>query len=314
MRFPVLRFQTQHKFVRQLKKFLNELVQPSPNLPLDDIFDEKTYRAVRLFKVQWANRVYHVNTIFDGDVTAGTWAMIGRALSRGRIQEELRQARNDHELRSLLLGMDIVGAQSTLYTSSMESCDAKIASILGGKNAIASANGFEPDSLAVIRMLGGRYSYNRIEHLSTYIMHLYGSTDGTRFGVDGKTSTEIFIPDGFEKLSNINREGGKKDVLTQKPTPAQAVVTFFYKRLGNVTNTTLLLMHVKDFKPTKQGNRWYIGKIGGRGGEITNLEKPYLHSHFALLKGDVGLAYIKDDVTTNQYRESIKMAFREAFC
>lgn len=51
MSFPILRLQTQHKFVRQLKKFLNELVTPSLQLTDDDVFDESTYRAVRQFKV-----------------------------------------------------------------------------------------------------------------------------------------------------------------------------------------------------------------------------------------------------------------------
>ena len=59
-------------------------------------------------------------------------------------------------------------------------------------------------------------------------MHLYGSTDGTRFGVDGKTETDIYIPDGFEMKSSTDWDGKvKKDVLKQTPTPTQAVVTFY---------------------------------------------------------------------------------------
>lgn len=77
-------------------------------------------------------------------------------------------------------------------------------------------------------------------------------------------------------------------------------------------------MHVKGFKPRKEGNRWHIGQIGGRGGQVPETTKsPYLHSHFVLLKGDVGLAYNKgkyDDYATHEYRESIGIRFVDAFC
>lgn len=79
-------------------------------------------------------------------------------------------------------------------------------------------------------------------------------------------------------------------------------------------------MHVKDFKPVKKGNRWHIGRIGGKGGTIGNLNNPYVHSHFVLVKGDVGLA-IKtnrsgemDGNATNDYRASIGIRFVDAFC
>lgn len=55
--FPTLRLNDKHKFVSLLKRFLNELVQPSPYLPLNDIVDDKTIKAVRAFKIQWSSRV-----------------------------------------------------------------------------------------------------------------------------------------------------------------------------------------------------------------------------------------------------------------
>lgn len=39
------------KFIRQLKKYLNELVSPSPNLPDDDIFDDKTEKSISLLSL-----------------------------------------------------------------------------------------------------------------------------------------------------------------------------------------------------------------------------------------------------------------------
>lgn len=323
MFFPTLRFQDKHKFVIQLKKFLNELVQPSPNLPLDDVVDDKTIKAVYNFKNQWLNRV--TTSQYDSDhryeITPGLWAMIGRALGKDKLLKELKEVK-DNEIRSLLLGMEATNNLSAYYSAEMEICDAKIAAVLGGKNAIAAANGFEPDSLAIVRASFTRqYPYYRgdtiqngkaeIGHLSAYIMHLYGSADGARFGVDGKTYTDVYVPDGFEM---------KKGVLTQTPTPTQEVVTFYYKKLGKVEDATLLMMHIKDFKPRKEGNRWRIGKIGGIGGQIGDITSPYLHSHFALLRGDVGIAvktnkYGKmDSDATNEYREKIGIRFVDAFC
>ncbi len=333
MILPTFRFNDKHKFVCQLKRYLNELVQPNPNLLDDDLVDAKTLKAVYAFKNQWHKRVstsaYDANNF--AEITPGLWAMIGLALGKDRLLQELRGA-IDNEARSLLLGMSSNNL-SSYYTPEMEKCDAKIASILGGKNAIAAANGYDPDSLAIIRILSGKYSYyrgNTLElqkdgsqklgpgHLAAYMMHIYGSTDGTRFGVDGKTETDIYIPDGFEMKSSVDWDGKlKKNALTQIPSPAQAVVTFYYKQLGNVQDATLLLMHVKDFKPKQDGNRWHIGKIGGKGGQIGDVTKPYLHSHFVLLKGDVGLVRKGNEREINSvanYQASIGIRFIDAFC
>ncbi len=46
-----------HKFVIALRKYLNLLVVPSPNLPDDDLVDEKVINAVCQFKNQWYQRV-----------------------------------------------------------------------------------------------------------------------------------------------------------------------------------------------------------------------------------------------------------------
>lgn len=309
MRFPVLRFQTQHKFVRQLKKFLNELVSPPRNLPLDDVFDEKTIQAVITFKVQWVNKVSSDVALrgkqpaFDGTVTSGTWAMIGKALMKhlGRqyVLNEIK-TESDYELKSLLLGIDAVGMTSTYYTREMEICDAKIASIFGGENAIAAANGFDPYSFAVARVYpGGGYQFYRgdflkegkIEtgHLSVQAMHLYGSIDGTRFGVDGYTFTDLYAPDGFR-----NPERVRKTV-----SPNSASVDFYYPKLGNYTDVTLLISHIKNYKLVKQRNRWHIGQIGGNGGQTPG----EIHAHLDLFKGDVGMTGPRN-----------RLSFAKAFC
>lgn len=313
MRFPALRLQTQHKFVRQLKKFLNELVTPPRNLPIDDVFDDKTLQAVIAFKVQWVNKISSdvslrgKNPEFNGSVTVGTWAMMGRALEKklGKqwILNELRET-NDYELRNLLLGMDAVGMMSTYYTREMELCDAKVAAVFGGENAVAAANGFDPYSFAIARNLSGQpFGFYRgdflkngeIEtgHLSVQAMHLYGSTDGTRFGVDGYTFTDLYVPDGFR---------GSKKVpfsFTRRPGPSQASLDFYYPQLGNYQDVTLMVSHIKNFKIVKAGNRWHIGQIGGKGGQTPG----EIHTHIDLFKGDVGMTGPRN-----------RLSFAKAFC
>lgn len=332
MFFLKLKDGERHKFIRELKRYLNELVQPNPQLPDDDVFDAATRKAIADFKRQWMakNNINPtvVNNQPESDVF--TWSFIGAALGNTRLRQELPKIQ-DYELRTLLIGMDAFANEVSYYSKQMENCDAKIASILGGKNAVAAANGFEPEGIALMKAFPFYRGDSRNVwrdgtvvigqgHLSRHIMHLYATTDGTRLGVDGKTYTDIIIPDGFEMTSKDGL-GGRKNALTQPPTPTQAVVTFHYKKkLGNVENVTLLLMHVKNFKPVKQGNRWRIGQIGGKGGEIGDVNNPYLHSHFVLVKGDVGLA-IKtdrngkmDDNATFEYRSSIGIRFVDAFC
>ena len=101
-------------------------------------------------------------------------------------------------------------------------------------------------------------------HLS-YAMHLYGSPDGT--GEIG-----LYVPAGFTSHS-------------AEPTPTDAAVSFFYPRLGNLTDVTLVVFHVADFSLTPEGERVRIGSIGGRGGSVAT----YKHSHLEFYRGDTGL-------------------------
>ncbi len=212
--------------------------------------------------------------------------MIGKALGSERLRMELKETDN-YEVRSLLLGMDSSAAYHIkYYTKEMEVCDVKIAQIFGGSNAVAAANGFEPEGLALI----GKTYYRGDNifiwrdgtevigpgHLSRHVMHMYGSTDGTRLGVDGETYTDVYIPNGFEMNSRVKYENNK-NALTQIPTPEQSIVRFYYKKIGNVSDATLMMMHIKNFKAVKVGDRWKIGSIGGKGGESADSDLGYLH-------------------------------------
>lgn len=160
-------------------------------------------------------------------------------------------------------------AVTPAYTPAMAASDLMLAAIFGGPGAVAAAHGFEPVGLASQyplyrgdlisddgRMLRG--------HLS-YAMHLYGSANGTG-------NTDLYVPLGFISHSNA-------------PTPTDAAVTFYYPRLGNLTDVTLAVFHVANFKLSSEGGRVRIGNIGGPGGSIAC----YKHSHIEFYRGDTGL-------------------------
>ncbi|HEY6802193.1 MAG TPA: hypothetical protein VI306_01320 [Pyrinomonadaceae bacterium] len=155
------------------------------------------------------------------------------------------------------------------YTAQMADCDRLLARIFGGPNAIAAANSFEPAGLS------GQYPIYRGDlvgadglmhpgHLS-YAMHLYGSEDGTG-------NSPLYVPAGFTSHTNT-------------PTPTDAAITFYYPRLGNLTNVTLAVFHVADFEIREENGRIRIGNIGGRGGSF----ELYKHSHIEFYHGNTGL-------------------------
>ncbi len=155
------------------------------------------------------------------------------------------------------------------YTEQMAASDLTLATIFGGSGAKAAANGFEPVALGRQYPLYrgdliGEDGVVRRGHLS-YAMHLYGSPDGT--GEMG-----LYVPLGF-----ISHSG--------EPTPTDAAVTFYYPRLGNLTDVTLAVFHIANFRLTPEGERVRIGDIGGRGGSIAS----YKHAHLEFYRGDTGL-------------------------
>jgi hypothetical protein len=155
------------------------------------------------------------------------------------------------------------------YTREMAASDSMLAKLFGGSGAVAAANGFEPTGL------GHQYPLYRGDligddgrilrgHLS-FAMHLYGSADGT-------AEMSVYIPVGFTTHSD-------------EPSPTDAAITFYYPRLGNLTDVTLAVFHVKDFQLSYEGGRVRIGNIGGPGGSIGS----YRHSHLEFYHGNTGL-------------------------
>jgi hypothetical protein len=155
------------------------------------------------------------------------------------------------------------------YTDAMMASDSALAAIFGGPGAVAAANGFEPAGL------GSQYPVYRGDligddgkilrgHLS-FAMHLYGSEDATR-------ETEVYVPAGFASHS-------------REPSPTDAVITFYYPRLGNLKDVTLAVFHVANFGLSYEGERVRIGNIGGPGGSVAS----YKHSHLEFYRGNTGL-------------------------
>ena len=155
------------------------------------------------------------------------------------------------------------------YTSAMADCDKLLAKMFGGPNAVVGANGFEPAGLGASYPLYrgdtvGDDGKVRRGHLS-FALHLYGSPDG-------RGDSAVYVPAGFSSHSS-------------EPTPTDAAVTFYYPRLGNLTDVTLAVFHVSDFQITSEGDRVRVGNIGGPGGS----SPLYRHSHIEFYKGNVGL-------------------------
>ena len=155
------------------------------------------------------------------------------------------------------------------YTAEMANSDRTLAHIFGSTNAVAGANGFEPAGLAAAYPfyrgdIIGDDGIERRGHLS-YAMHLYGSADGTG-------DSPLYVPAGFTQHSG-------------EPSPRDAAMTFYYPRLGNLTDVTLAVFHVADFQISYEGDRVRIGSIGGPGGSSPS----YKHSHIEFYRGNTGL-------------------------
>ena len=160
-------------------------------------------------------------------------------------------------------------ALSLGYTPEMAASDKTLAQVFGGPTAVAAGNGFEPTGLAASYPLYrgdimGDDGKERRGHLS-FAMHLYGNSDGT-------ADSALYVPAGFASHSG-------------PPSPTDAVVTFYYPRLGNLTNVTLAIFHVADFEISTEGNRVRIGNLGGPGGS----SPLYKHSHIEFYSGNTGL-------------------------
>lgn len=204
-----------------------------------------------------------------------TWMARSEGLSKtwmvGNMAElpSIQPAKYAHAVSFISAKALPVNAVVREYTQEMDESDKVLAEIFGGPNAVAAGNSFEPRGLAASYPLYrgdimGDDGKLRRGHLS-FAMHLYGNSDGT-----GDSS--LFVPPGFVSHS-------------AEPSPTDAVVTFYYPRLGNLTDVTLAVFHVADFHISNEGGRIRIGNLGGPGGSSAL----YKHSHLEFYRGNTGL-------------------------
>jgi hypothetical protein len=220
--------------------------------------------SARIIRFSYTNRyLTGVTQTWEGErgTLTKTWAIDVRLSNEPTLNRGDARSRDSKHIPS--------NAIQPVYTQKMFESDWVLATIFGGPGAVAAGNGFEP------RGLGQRYPLYRGDlmgddgiirrgHLS-YAMHLYGSEDGMG-------EMELYVPTGF--ISN-----------SSEPTPTDAAVTFYYPKLGNLTDVTLAVFHVADFCLSYEGGRVRIGNIGGPGGSIGT----YRHSHLEFYRGNTGL-------------------------
>ena len=281
-----LQFGSKHKLNAVLKRLLNEVMNPSPNLTVDESFDKELSAAITKFK--YLHKIEPISSTAD----LKTWARIGELLGERRIKEEVKL---DREIGKLLSGERI----PPQYTPEAERCDKKLAELFGGVGAVASGSGFEPKGHPKNKGgyrgdIIGADGKIRPGHLSSRAMHLYGSSDGTKI-------TGVYVPDGFEKPIKENPQ--------TLPAYKGGSFIFFYSKLKNLEDVTLIVTHLANL--TRESTRKnaagyiYVGDIGGRG--ATPKDNPdYIHAHFELVQGRVE----KGKSTTNMKH----YAFQDVFC
>ncbi len=190
-------------------------------------------------------------------------------LGETRLREEIEALRATEPLIvKLLQGLPPVSYLP--YSEEMQACDKKLAVIFGGKGAVAKASGYD---------IGGKYRGKMNEgdtdaHLHLR-MHLYGSEDGLQF-------TEVYLPEGAEYIG-------------KNPYSDEDSFMFYYKKLGKVSNATIVFSHIANFIRPKIGAKFNartkIGDIGGNGGKSGGGklgDQPpynYVHAHISIQRG-----------------------------
>lgn len=133
----------QQKYIQRLKKYLNLLVIPSPNLPLNDDFDTATHNAILNYKRQLNRRRGTKVVVEDGTMTRSLWQyMWGELWKIDRGNFQIQEAKTfDAEFKNLVNGAPYVS-----NFEEMRKCDAKMAEIFGGEGAVVSTL-YEPNEL-----------------------------------------------------------------------------------------------------------------------------------------------------------------------
>lgn len=270
----------QKDWIGILKRYLNELVVPSPNLPIDNVFTPETSKALKDFKYQFRKKNLTSTIAIDDSLEADTWQTIGIALGEKRLKEELENLK-DSGLKRLLQGKP-----EFEYTEAMKACDQKLAEIFGGEGA-AVMTLFEPPDL---REQDGSFTHKKrpfyreeghnaiarndlkMDHQRGGIIHVYTNAQGLPADVG------LYVPKGFKQIFQVKDEKGK--MLDLKPGANN--IQYFY---SDTLKIYITFAHAKTkgvggIGTKKPNGSVKIGNIGGPGGNGQD-SGSYIHSHLS---------------------------------
>lgn len=265
-----------------LKRYLNELVVPSPNLSIDNEFTPATAEALYKFKVEFRKRNLTSKLQIDRFINTETWKAIGIALGQERVKEELLIL-TDTGLKRLLQGLT-----EFEYTQEMRACDQKLADILGGEGAAVMTIIEPPDLRRGDGSIRDKYApsireepHNAVPrndvkgtHERGGIIHVYTNSQGLPADVG------LYAPKGFKQIFQIKDERGKIIKLEAGPNN----ILYFY---SNELKIYITFAHAKTqgvggIGTKKSNGSVKIGNIGGPGGDGKGDKQPsYIHSHLS---------------------------------
>lgn len=264
-----LHFGTTSKLFVYLRRYLNEILKLNPPLAEISKFDNELGKAIGQFLVRYNTLYPDKNLPVMITVSNELWAAVGVMLGEKRLREEVEALKTTEPIViKLLQSLPLVSYPP--YSEEMQACDKKLAVIFGGKGAVAKASGYD---------IGGQYRGKMNEgdtdaHLHLR-MHIYGSEDGLQF-------TEVYLPEGAEYIG-------------KNPYSDEDSYMFYYKKLGKVSNATIVFSHIAKFIRPKIGEKFNartkIGEIGGIGGKSGGGklgDQPpykYVHAHISIQRG-----------------------------
>lgn len=270
----------QRKYIQKLKRYLNLVVNPNPNLLLNDDFDIATHNAVLNFKRQFNRSERRKVFIEDGTISNTLWEAVWTALWRTnngiKIQtEELKTS--DTEFKNLILGLPFIKD-----LDKVKECDKKLAGIFGGAEAVVATiydpielknpDGTKHSSAGKARPLNhtsipwnGRVDVTN----KGGVIHLYTNEQGLPDDVG------VYVPQGFTEIKEV-----KVGNQTVKLLPKADNQKYFFNK-NNENPLYIVYAHVKTVGAKNIGTKRddgaiKIGDIGGPGGYNNG---SYVHCH-----------------------------------
>lgn len=283
----------QQKYLQRLKRYLNLLVVPNPNLPINDDFDMATHNAILNYKKQLNRRRGQKTVVEDGTLTNTLWQIMWGEL--GRVTGSQFQIEEMKTFESEFLNFTR-GSPYINNVEALQGCDAKLAKIFGEKNAVV-ATIYDPKEL---KKANGKphhnagnprpFSHSAIptnEQLNTNdrggIMHIYPNEQGLPedVGVFAPAEfTEIFqISDGTKIIKLLPKGDNQKYFFNNNKQNPLYIVYAHVKTAG-----------VSGIGTKRTDGAIKIGNVGGPGGES---EGAYVHCHIAFYSKFYGNSFTR---------------------